>query len=270
MICQQKAKDDVTYQTSPPGMTITYNVIGAGTDADAYAAVYSTCSATKVHPALNCVLSRKDVSLTHKTPCTGGNFWESTVKYELDLSTFSFDCTNESQHIVKSLSTMHAYGKCGNADASTSDFGQMIGWNDEDFDGCDIIVPKMEWSETIKYGITQINMAFAKNIASYVGYVNSTTFRTFPAGEVLYLGATLGNQSNDLGVNVTYKFRVSPNATGLSVGSISNIAKGGHQYLWVSKEQTFINDKAKSFKVPKGVYIEQVYPAGDLAAGLGI
>jgi len=78
---------------------------------------------------------------------------------------------------------------------------------------------------------------------------------SFAAGENLYLGGSGGVVDGE--VEITHKFSASQNATGLSVGGISGIAKKGWEYLWILLEDSVSQNTL--VKVARGVYVEQVY-----------
>lgn len=68
---------------------------------------------------------------------------------------------------------------------------------------------------------------------------------------------------------INYRFAASPNVTGLAVGDITGIAKKGWEYLWVRYSDSEDAVAKALVKKPVAVYIEQVYPYGDLGL-LGI
>ena len=103
------------------------------------------------------------------------------------------------------------------------------------------------------------------------GKVNSSSFKGFDAGEVLFLGASgtrRGTGSKDLW-EITFKFAVSPNTKNLKVGDISVGSKKGWEYMWVKYQSDIDNSRENIIAKPVGVYIEQVYEYANLR-GLGI
>ena len=111
------------------------------------------------------------------------------------------------------------------------------------------------------------------------GKVNNAAFRGLAAGECLFLGAsgTLhgtestsgGGTSEDGDWEITYRFAASPNKTGITIGSITGIAKKGWEYLWVRYADVEDTTAMVIVKKPVSVYVEKVYDDGDFAA-LGI
>jgi hypothetical protein len=110
----------------------------------------------------------------------------------------------------------------------------------------------------------------SESLSAIVGTVNDATFRNFAAGEVLFLGASGTKQGNGWW-QITFKFARERNATGLSVGAITGIAKGGWQYLWVRYEDDVGGAGANTalIKKAKAAYVETVYMSWSFS-GLGI
>lgn len=137
----------------------------------------------------------------------------------------------------------------------------------ETVQGVDIVIPALQWQEQYDIPSTYVTSGYIKGVAQLTGCVNSSAFRTFGAGEILFLGAS-GSQEWDTEKGdgpwrLTFKFSASPNAgTGqtygpLDIGGISGIAKDGHDFLWVrykktKKENIIVNE-------PEHVYVNKVY-----------
>jgi len=98
--------------------------------------------------------------------------------------------------------------------------------------------------------------------------VNSAGFKGFAAGECLFLGAA-GSKRGSGDWEITYRFAASPNVTNLTIGDITGINKKGWEYLWVRYSDSEDAVAKALVKKPVAVYIEQVYPYGDLGL-LGI
>jgi hypothetical protein len=116
--------------------------------------------------------------------------------------------------------------------------------------------------------LADVHAPLDKNtLFALTGKVNDDTFKGLAAGECLFLGAsgTLRDSGEDW--EITYSFAASPNRTGITVGSITSIAKKGWEYLWVEYGEATSNNRL--IKVPVSVHVEQVYESGDFA-GLGI
>ena len=198
--------------------------------------------------------------------------WRAVVKYssrewtESPDSKFSFDTSGGSQHITTSKSTVNRYGPL------KADLGELIGYDAESrsVQGTDIVVPVYNFAETHFFSNAAVTSAYKQTIFGLTGKVNNASFKGFSAGEVLFLGASgsrQGDDSNDKW-EISFRFGASQNATGLVVGSITGIDKWGWEYMWIDyRDETVTNDAGKEMwvKVPKAVYIEQVYDTGNFA-----
>ena len=91
-------------------------------------------------------------------------------------------------------------------------------------------------------------------------------FLTFQPGEVLFLGTT-GRWGPQTETNLSYKFALSENASGLSFGELTGIDKKGWEHAWVSHRSD--EDQGKGVKVPQYVYVERIYEPVALATALG-
>ena len=70
-----------------------------------------------------------------------------------------------------------------------------------------------------------------------------------------------------VGARITYRFAASPNMTGLIVGTITGITKGGWHHLWALYADDV--DQNTLIKRPIAAYVERVYDPGDFSQ-LGI
>lgn len=207
----------------------------------------------------------------------GPNLWKFTAHYiaperadqehtpPVDESRFSFDTTGTTAKMRVS------YGTTSYAAPSKTapDFKSAIAVSaDGTVEGVDVITPGLSFSVTVKREAADITLAYIRTLYALTGKVNNASFFGFAAGTVLFLGAS-GSEGTDADPEVTYKFLVSPNVTGLTVGAITGIAKNGHQYLWVYHEQTEDSTAKALVTRPIAAYVETVYPSADFS-GLGI
>lgn len=199
---------------------------------------------------------------------------ESTDDVEFGSWPSSFTTTGGSARKSRSLGT-RAYPVYGTA----PDFNSMIGWNGEEFDGVDAIVPafSFELSRTTGEGFIADFGSFANEIAQFVGTVNVGPFMGFQPGNVLFNGITSGNLQKKEATEttdaynywtLTYSFTASP-ATEFQVGP-TTIAKKGWEYLWYLTEKSFDETTGLVVPVIRAAYVEQVYPYSDFSKlGLG-
>jgi hypothetical protein len=183
----------------------------------------------------------------------------------------SFDTGGGTQHITQAQSE-NRFG------TNAPDQQKAIGVDGDSVNGVDIVVPSLSWTETYDVPHQFITAAYIKKLSKLTGTVNNAAFRTFAAGEVLFLGSS-GSQEwdSDKGDgpwNLSFKFSQSPNAgagktlPALTIGTVANIVKDGHDYLWVRYEDAVASDTL--LKRPKSVYVNQVYRREDFSQlGLG-
>ena len=196
----------------------------------------------------------------------GPTQWEATVQYsppgaelEEGESSYSFNTGGETQHITHSKSTVGSYAP---ADETAPDYDGAIGATKDNVEGVDITVPVYRFSETHIKGDSDVTNAYKGKLFSLTGKTNSGAFKGFAAGEVLFLGAS-GSRRTKGDWEISFEFAASPNKTGLSVGSITDIAKKGWEYLWIRYEDEVDATANALVKRPVAVYVEQVYDEGD-------
>ncbi len=127
-------------------------------------------------------------------------------------------------------------------------------------------MPTFNWSETFYLPVATVTPTYIQKVMALTGKTNAGAFRSFAIGEVLFLGAS-GSRRGAEDWAITFKFAASRNATGLTIGGITGVAKGGWEYLWVMYADA--EDSGHLVKQPVGVYVERVYDSGNYA-DLGI
>ena len=145
--------------------------------------------------------------------------------------------------------------------------------NEGNVNGVDVTMPVLNFTETHVMKGSRVSTSYKKNVAAITGTVNRSGFRGFSAGEVLFLGAsgTKRGKKNDSPWEITFRFAVSPNQSGLQVGKLKVSQKKGWDYLWVRYADKVADNKKNVIKEPVAAYVEQVYPEGDFGnLGLGM
>ena len=179
--------------------------------------------------------------------------------------TVSFDCGGGMKHLNYSLSQRKAFG--------TKDAGSAIGWNGKCGDDCEISgvdVPTAQLRETYTRSMrmSQLSTSYKRRVAELVGKVNSSSFKGWNAGEVMFLGMSYSAPSRGAGkVTVTFNFAIQPNESGAKVGGKGIGNKKGFEYVWA------ISKTSASGGVPKveleGIYVDQVCEYASFS-GLGL
>jgi hypothetical protein len=187
--------------------------------------------------------------------------------------TWDFDTTGGTIHVTHSKESITRYGvgvapELGSAAATNiPKHNQAIGVNsNSEAEGTEVIIPAMKLNVHFRHPLGFLTIAQAKFLHNLTGKVNSTPFFGFPAGEVLFLGAR-GGDGSAAEVSISYSFAMSANATGLTIGGITSVAKKGWEYLWIKYTPAVsANDKATQ---PQYAYVERLYDTADLAGQLG-
>lgn len=234
---------------------IKYMAWGSFDDADIYAAL----QALPV-PSSYRSIPLKGIRVRHE----GGGVWECFAYYNFESGNdtdpgFAFDTTGGTQKITQSKQTINGYPASG---YGIPNFGGAIGVTKDSIEGVDIIVPTYRWMETFYFPPATVDGAFKATLFALTGAVNSGTFRGFAAGEVLFEGVR-GNKRGIGKWELTYHFAASPNVTGITVGAITGIDKGGWHYLWVRYHD--FDDTTGGFAVKRPVVamVERTYDPGD-------
>jgi hypothetical protein len=210
-------------------------------------------------------MPRKSIEVAERVNATT---WKVVARYETpDYNpvdppepVFSFDTGGGTQHITQSLETVSRHGS-----AASDELGGAIGFDGENVEGVDITVPVFNFSETHYKSAASVSQSYRVAIFHTTGTVNSSSFRDYAAGEVLFLGASGSRRGDDPGDDweITFKFAAQPNRTGITVGDISGISKKGWEYMWVEYAADVDSSVHRHIKKPVAVYIEKVYDDGD-------
>lgn len=186
------------------------------------------------------------------SPCC----WEIAFGYEsraVDQWTYSGTSQGKTQTITQSYGTTR-YG------ATAADYGGAINVDQNGVKGVEIGIPGLEFQieKTMAKGV--LTLAYVLTLVNLTFKTNAAVFKDFAAGELLFLGAEFRQASNGE-TSVVFKFSASPNRTGLSFGTITGVAKKGHQYLWIDYEAAEVGGYV--IRRPRGIYVEDVYESGN-------
>jgi len=256
-----------------------YKIFGSTDDVAVHAEINSTISGSywQYPGAPGMQLMVESYSLSY----LGDEAWQLSVTYTKDGAededkpdplhrSRSFDTSGGTKHITQGRNET-AFG------TSPPAMNKAIGVDGKSVAGVDIVVPQLQWSENYDVPHAYITSAYIKTVAHLTGTVNDAAFRTFAAGEVLFIGCTGSHEwDEDKGSgpwNLAYKFIANPNAgagqtyPAETIGDIEDVEKGGHDYMWIY----YASDVTGStlLKKPKFVYVNEVYRKTSFA-GLGI
>lgn len=191
-------------------------------------------------------------------------------------SSFEFDTTGGTQHLMASLATRDAYGSNGVGAAARTDNGGdtdkggLIGVTRDGIEGVDIGVGQLGFTITKAFDIADVDSSFIDSLKSLTFTTNNATFAgttddgidfSYDTDECLFMGARGGVRNGK--VVISMLFGAADNQTGLKVGSITAIAKKAWDYMWVKYKDGVVG--ASFTKTPLAVYVEKVYNQGDFS-----
>lgn len=180
---------------------------------------------------------------------------------------FAFDIGLENVTIKESLSTVATY-QAGTA----LPFYKAIDV-ERASDGTSVVngvsVGRPVASFTLSYYPTWavVTDAYKRNVMNLAGKVNSTSYFGYNAGEVRFVGCT-GKARNGTDWELSYRFEVRLNRTGITIGSFSGIDVDGWDVLWVYNEQEIVS--GKYLPKPYQVNVERVFERANFQTVLGI
>lgn len=174
------------------------------------------------------------------------------------VPSFTFDTTGGTAHIEWSRATRGIYVPAGKP---TPDFRGLIGLDGRGVQGVDIVSPQFNFTETRHFAAEAMTPAYVRNLFHLTSKVNQQTFRGFPAGEVLFMGAS-GSRRGLANWELVFRFACSPNADNLTVANgITVTEKRGHDYMWMFMRHEEVED----FLIPvaQAAVVEKVYQEGN-------
>ncbi len=210
---------------------------------------------------------------SHRITPFGGDCWYLEATYgnaefvNFDDRKITYEVGSTSQHIVQSLSTITS-GKAAGVAGLVPDFKGAINVVRNAVNGVDIDFGTFIFTETVLFEDDKITTAYLRKVKSLANKVNNAAFRGWQAGEVKFNGATIGRQNSDT-YELTFRFEVSENETGLVVNGSDPFAKEGWDYLWF----VYADDESADnlVKKVKYFYVERVYKRGDFSElGIGV
>jgi hypothetical protein len=227
------------------------------------------------NPSVYQGLLRKSIDLTPLFT----DMWDVDAEYGIGKPTgispdvYAFKIGTQSVHITQALETIYRLTSAdpnppvaNGGKGSAADVKEAIGLTAEDVAGCDILVPKMEWSKTVQRA--EITFEYLITLLNLVGKTNSTIFYGFPVGTLLYLGAEPSTSQGQLANGeefpiwgLTHQFAYERNRLNFGISNITVPEKKGWHYLW-AKYGLAVSDN-RLLQPPEAVYVQRVYEAGN-------
>lgn len=255
------SRTPMTVGDNSDSQTRMYTVDGVTVNEDSEPNVIAAVSsaAPAIVPGLGVSLIRKTINITERL---GPNAWRVQVDFgrsEATQDTITFDTTGGNAHLTQSLATVNRYAPPG---LTAPDFGGTIGVTENAIEGVDVTRPKFGFTRTKQ--IVTLSDAYLTTLFFATGKTNLYQWGIYAPGEALFLGVT-GSVTGTEPVDLTFRFECSPDATGLTVGNITGITKGGWDYLWTRHYEIADPVSQTMVKIPLAVYVERVYERTDFA-----
>jgi hypothetical protein len=227
---------------------------------------YAIASTPAIIATIYGILYRQDVQTTQ----VAYNQWIVEVPYGPRKSitgdfTWDFDTTGGTIHITQAKAEVGRFPP-----ASAPNQQGAIAVDGDEVKGTEIVIPAMKINVNFRHPLGVITIPQAKFLSSITGTVNATPFLTFAPGEALFLGAR-GSDGSEAEANVNYQFAMAANQFGMTIGSITGVAKKAWEVAWIRYQDNVVTADGKEVptREPKFVYVDRVYDEIDMATALG-
>lgn len=204
----------------------------------------------------------------------GYKLWEAVYAYGAaeeeitgaDGPEFSFETGGGTIRVKRSLETIAKYKRTGDTQP-IPDWKGAINIVGNRVEGIDIPAGQMMFAETHSPPIGFVTNAYKAACADLHGCMNTSTFRGWARGEVLYLGAS--GRARGQNWHISHLFARSPNLTIPASGDLPEVEKLGWDYMDVIYYDHADVDAGIIIQRPLYVKIERVHRFGDFSV-LGI
>ena len=255
--------DGITSTAEPPTLVARYKAVE--TSSQSFVHAYALGATPALASTIYGTLHRQDIRVQKLTY----NQYSVEIPYgrrrnQTGQWTWDFDTTGGTVHITNGKAERRYPAD------TAPDQKAAIGVNGDTVDGTDIVIPATKINVQFKHPLGVITLPQVRFLSSITGTVSSTPFLGYAPGEVLFLGAR-GADGSEAEATVSYQFAMSANASGLSFGSIANVAKKGWEVLWIRYQESeeTADSVVHPVRVPQFAYVDRVYDETDLATALG-
>lgn len=185
-------------------------------------------------------------------------------KFVTGEASFTFDTSGATINIKCGRSHVADYGLDDTDDVNP--YKGLINATPDGVEGADIIIPACRFTYSFRHPRGVVTEAYGLALAAATGCTNLNPWRVFAAGEALFAGGS-GADGTETDATLAYNIIASQNAASLTIGEITNIAKRGHDYLWVSSVPKVVSGAAA--REVSRVLIERVYGEIDFEGAFG-
>ena len=176
-----------------------------------------------------------------------------------DEATVSFDCGGGSTMVKNAYSQEVVFGSINP--------GTAVGWNgkygdDSEISGVEVPTAQLRETYTKVMPLSRLTTQYKRNVADMVGCVNSTKFKGWEAGEVMFLGMSYSAPDKSSSrVTVTYNFLIQRNervTINFTNGTTTTYDKKGFQYVWSISREAYDEKNKQPSVVLKGEFLADV------------
>lgn len=215
-------------------ITRRFKVAGVASDAAATIAVRDYLLIVLGSPPNLGALALDKISASEEVPgvydaTAAWRTFARTAPRAMGESQFSFELSLEPVRIRVPRGAIQVYAAPGEPTWTP----QLIGdtGNGEEPEGVDVYEPTYEESETHWVPLTALTPAYREVLKTCVGSVNNAPFKGNAAGEALLKGVS-GTRRGAADAEVTFRWGVRRNQSGMTIQGVTGVNKGGWQYLW--------------------------------------
>ncbi len=215
-------------------LSIPFGVMGAATKEEAWVALYANVPRSYHGMIFNGARSsgyKDDIwefQANYKESSDGGSTDDENAE-----PTLSFDCSGGAKRVQYAISQRRVY-----AAENAKDAGNAIGWNGKtgselEIAGVDIPTGQMRETYTKTMRMSALTTSFRRRINACVGKVNSSMFKGWDPGEVMFLGMGFsGNLKGAEKIQVSFNFQIQPNEEKAEINGIDCGKVLGFEYIW--------------------------------------
>ena len=179
-----------------------------------------------------------------------------------------FDCSGGTRHVTQAIEQIRVF-KDGNSGTFEDDANGMIGWNgktgqEAEFAGVDVPCADMRitFKKPMAYS-TLTSTAYMKKLGRLTGRVNSSTFKGWEPGELMFLGANFTAKRGEEDLIVSFNFRAMPNEDDAKVAGRSIGKLRGCEYAWTRSETVSDKGSKRPRVMVKAIYKSSVVKTAD-------
>lgn len=180
----------------------------------------------------------------------------------------SFDTDGGTIHITQALSHLGDFAPPGD---TANNYGGLINVTNDSVEGIDIEVPGFAFELRGTLAAASITNAYKLQLAELTKTVNIASWKGFPAGTVMFKGASGGLKKSQSEGNITYKFTVeSIDAAHTDANGIALPNRNGWDLIWYRATEVIDGTTNDVVRRSVSAHIDRVYYYSDFTLiGLG-